>query len=68
MPLSLKRIIKFAHKLDDAYCITSGKDFRLKDHDPGDTGNLGREDKPRAREALKMGVEQLAARKLLMAE
>jgi PPK2 family polyphosphate:nucleotide phosphotransferase len=61
MPLSLKRIIKFAHKLDDAYCVTSGKGFRLKDYDPGDTGNLGREDKPRAKEALKLGVEHLAA-------
>jgi PPK2 family polyphosphate:nucleotide phosphotransferase len=61
MPLSLKRIIKFAHKLDDAYCVTSGKGFHLKDYDPGDTGSLGREDKPRAREALKLGIEQLAA-------
>jgi PPK2 family polyphosphate:nucleotide phosphotransferase len=61
MPLSLKRIIKFAHRIDNAYCVTSGKGFRLKDYDPGDTGKLGREDKPRAKEALKMGVEQLAA-------
>ena len=61
MPLSLKRIIKFAHKLDDAYCVTSGKGFRLKDYDPGDTGKLGREDKPRAKEALKLGIEHLAA-------
>ncbi len=61
MPLSLKRIIKFAHKLDDAYCVTSDKGFRLRDYDPGDTGNLGREDKPRAKEALKLGVEHLAA-------
>ena len=61
MLLSLKRIIKFAHNLDDAYCVTSGKGFRLKDHDPGDTGHLGREDKPRAKEALKLGIEHLAA-------
>jgi len=61
MPLSLKKIIKFAHKLDDAYCVTSGKGFRLKDYDPGDTGKLGAEDKPRAKEALQMGIEQLAA-------
>jgi len=61
MPLSLKRIIKFAHKLDDAYCVTSGKGLRLKDYDPGDTGRLGREDKPRAKEALKLGIEHLAA-------
>jgi PPK2 family polyphosphate:nucleotide phosphotransferase len=61
MPLSLRKVIKFAHKLDDAYCVTSGKGFRLKDYDPGDTGNLGREDKPRAKEALKLGIEHLAA-------
>jgi len=61
MPLSLKRIVKFAHKLDDAYCVPSGKGFRLKDYDPGDTGHLGREDKPRAKEALKLGIEHLAA-------
>jgi PPK2 family polyphosphate:nucleotide phosphotransferase len=61
MPLSLKRIVKFAHRIDNAYCVTSGKGFRLKDCDPGDTGKLGREDKPRAKEALRMGVEQLAA-------
>jgi PPK2 family polyphosphate:nucleotide phosphotransferase len=61
MPLSLKRIIKYAHKLDDAYCVSSGKGFRLKDCDPGDTGRLGDEDKPRAKEALQMGIEHLAA-------
>ncbi|HSC97153.1 MAG TPA: polyphosphate kinase 2 family protein [Burkholderiales bacterium] len=60
MPLSLKQVIKFAHKLDDAYCVTSGKGFRLKDYDPGDTGKLGKEDKPRAKEALRLGIEQLA--------
>jgi PPK2 family polyphosphate:nucleotide phosphotransferase len=61
MPLSLKRVIKFANKLDDDYCVTSGKGFRLKDYDPGDTGSLGREDKPRAKEALRLGIEHLAA-------
>jgi PPK2 family polyphosphate:nucleotide phosphotransferase len=61
MALSLKRVIRFAHKIDNAYCVTSGKGFRLKDYDPGDTGKLGREDKPRAKEALKLGIEHLAA-------
>ena len=69
MPLSLKRIIKYAHKLDDAYCVSSGKGFRLKDCDPGDTGRLGDEDKPRAKEALQMGIEHLAAlQKMLYAQ
>jgi PPK2 family polyphosphate:nucleotide phosphotransferase len=61
MALSLKRIIKFAHKIDNEYCVTSGKGFRLKDYDPGDTGRFSSEDKPRAKEALKLGVEQLAS-------
>jgi PPK2 family polyphosphate:nucleotide phosphotransferase len=61
MQLSLKRIMKFAHKIDDRYCVTSGKGFRLKDYDPGDTGKFGREDKPRAKEALRLGIEHLAA-------
>jgi PPK2 family polyphosphate:nucleotide phosphotransferase len=61
VPLSLKKIIKFAHRIDDAYCVTSGKGFRLRDYDPGDTGDLGKEDKPRAKEALELGIEHLAA-------
>jgi PPK2 family polyphosphate:nucleotide phosphotransferase len=61
VPLSLKQVIKFAHGLDDAYCVTSGRGFGLKDYDPGDTGKLGKEDKPRAKEALRLGIEQLAA-------
>jgi PPK2 family polyphosphate:nucleotide phosphotransferase len=45
----------------DPYRITSGKDFRLKDHDPGDTGGLGSEDKPEARRILASGVERMAS-------
>ena len=37
-----------------------GKDFRLKDIDPADTLKFTSEDKPRAKEALAMGVEALA--------
>ena len=42
------------------YRITDGKDFRLKDHDPGDTAGLESEDKQRARELLARGVDWLA--------
>ena len=42
------------------YCITDGAKFRLKDIDPGDTAGLTSEAKPRAKEALQMGVEALA--------
>jgi PPK2 family polyphosphate:nucleotide phosphotransferase len=42
------------------YRITKGKRFRLKDIDPGDTGGLGSEQKPRARGLLAKGVQWLA--------
>jgi PPK2 family polyphosphate:nucleotide phosphotransferase len=44
----------------DPYRVTDGKKFRLKDHDPGDTGGLGSEDKPEAKRMLANGVERMA--------
>jgi PPK2 family polyphosphate:nucleotide phosphotransferase len=58
--MKLTKIIKTARELASPYCITSGKGFRLKDIDPNDTGGLKSEDKPRAKEALGIGVEALA--------
>jgi PPK2 family polyphosphate:nucleotide phosphotransferase len=51
-----RRIKKFV----SPYRITKGKKFRLKDIDPGDTGGLGSEQKPAAREFLAKGVQWLA--------
>jgi PPK2 family polyphosphate:nucleotide phosphotransferase len=51
---------KRARKFAEPFRITSGKKFRLKDIDPGDTLHLESEDKPRAKEVLAMGVELLA--------
>ncbi len=59
--MKLKEIIKASHELSTPYRITDGEKFKLKDIDPGDTGSLGSEDKPRAKEALQIGVEALAA-------
>ena len=42
------------------YCVTDGEKFRLKDIDPGDTGNVTSEDKPLAKELLEQGVQVLA--------
>jgi PPK2 family polyphosphate:nucleotide phosphotransferase len=42
------------------YRITNGSRFRLRDYDPGDTGKLTAEDKPRAVEALRTGIDVLA--------
>ena len=53
-------IFKKAHKLAKPYCVTDGGDFRLKDISPADTLDLKAEDKPRAQEALAVGVETLA--------
>jgi len=54
------RVIKIARRLSRPYRIGDGHRFRLKDVDPGDTGPLKAQDKPRAKEALQVGVEALA--------
>jgi len=55
-----KDLRKRARKFAEPFRITSGKKFRLKDIDPGDTLHLESEDKPCAKEVLAMGVELLA--------
>jgi PPK2 family polyphosphate:nucleotide phosphotransferase len=55
-----KQLIKRARTFADPYRVTTGKNFRLKDIDPGDTGELDNEDKPAAKEALQLGIEVLA--------
>jgi PPK2 family polyphosphate:nucleotide phosphotransferase len=57
--MKTKKVIKRAAKLAKPFRITNGNKFRLKDIDPGDTGDLKTEDKPRAKEALAMGVDVL---------
>ncbi|MFO1491074.1 MAG: polyphosphate kinase 2 family protein [Kiritimatiellia bacterium] len=47
-------------KISKPHRVTHGKKFRLKDVDPGDTGDLKAEDKPRARAALQQGVQAMA--------
>jgi PPK2 family polyphosphate:nucleotide phosphotransferase len=51
-----KRIAKFI----EPYRITRGRDFRLKDIDPGDTRGIGSDQKDEAKEMLLRGVEWLA--------
>jgi PPK2 family polyphosphate:nucleotide phosphotransferase len=55
----MKNLIKQARKLAKPFRVTDGK-FRLKDMDPDDTLKFTSEDKPRAKEALAMGVDLLA--------
>ena len=42
------------------YVIESGKHFRLKDHDPGDTHQMSSEAKPEAKQLLEAGVARLS--------
>ena len=56
----IKDFIKKARKVSKPFRITDDS-FRLKDIDPADTLKFTSEDKPRAKEALAMGVSVLAA-------
>src|SRR5713226_7408769 len=59
--MKTKEIIKRARKLAKPFRVSKGKDFRLKDVDPGDTLEFTKQaDKPRAKEALANGVLALA--------
>jgi len=58
--MKLKEIIKQSRKLCEPFRVTNGDKFRLKQSDPGDTLWLKTEDKPKAKEALGIGVEALA--------
>jgi len=58
--MKLKEIVKRSKSIAEPYRVTDGKNFRLKDVDPSDTQGLKSEDKPRAKEALRRGVEALA--------
>ena len=55
----MKNMIKKARKLAKPFRVTDDSS-RLKDIDPGDTLDFTSEDKPRAKEALAMGVDVLA--------
>ena len=59
--MKTKEIIENARELARPFRVSKGKDFRLKDVDPDDTLEFTKEaDKPRAKEALAMGVTALA--------
>jgi len=59
--MKTKEIIKRAREFAKPFRISKGKDFRLKDVDPGNTLEFTKEaDKPLAKEALANGVAALA--------
>src|SRR5437660_12509248 len=59
--MKTKEIIKRASELAKPFRISKGKNFSLMDLDPDDSLDFTKEaDKPRAKEALAMGVTALA--------
>jgi PPK2 family polyphosphate:nucleotide phosphotransferase len=59
--LSRKELIQRAKEFSKQFRIKDGKDFKLKDFDPGEDAGLGPEDKPLAKQTLQMGVQALSA-------
>src|ERR1700732_3965810 len=51
---------KRVHEFIEQYVVESGEDFRLKDHDPGDTHDLKSGDKPEAKRLMEEGVVLLS--------
>jgi PPK2 family polyphosphate:nucleotide phosphotransferase len=58
--LDLPGRIRSCHEFSSRYRVTRGKDFRLKDVDPADTGDLASEDKSHAKQLLEVGVQTLS--------
>jgi len=58
--MTIKQLIKRAKKFAEPFRVDDGDKFRMRDVDPGDTLDFGSEDKPRAREALTLGIQALA--------
>jgi len=53
-------LVKRSRKLAKSFRVANGDRFRLKDVDPADTLEFTSEDKPRAKEALALGIDALA--------
>ena len=58
--MNTDKVIKKARKFAKPFRITNGEQFRMKDMDPSDTLHFKSEAKPRAKEALAIGVQALA--------
>lgn len=58
--MKLSHVIKRAEKISRRHRVTDGDAFRLKQHDPGDTGGFGKELREEAATELREGIEALA--------
>jgi PPK2 family polyphosphate:nucleotide phosphotransferase len=56
----MKGLLKNAKKFAAAFRVKDGSQFRLKDHDPGDTLGIKSPDKAEAAQALHDGVSEIA--------
>jgi PPK2 family polyphosphate:nucleotide phosphotransferase len=57
--MKTEQLVEKARQIAEPFRVNKGKDFRLKNVDPGETLGLGSEDKPRAQDALTIGIEAL---------
>lgn len=58
--MKLSKVLSISHDISKPYLVDGRKKFRLKDYDPADTANFTSADKPRAKEALTIGIDALA--------
>jgi PPK2 family polyphosphate:nucleotide phosphotransferase len=58
--MKLNKVLSISHDIAKPYRIDGEKKFRLKDYDPADTAKFTSADKPRAKEALTIGIEALS--------
>ena len=58
--MALEQTVRRLRKFSEPFRVDRGDSFRLRDVDPGDTLHLNSADKPRARDALRAGVEVMA--------
>ena len=58
--MNSKNFLKQAQKYSEAYRVTNGAEFRLKDVDPDDTLDFGPDGKAEAQVALEAGIELLS--------
>jgi PPK2 family polyphosphate:nucleotide phosphotransferase len=55
-----QELLDRARKFVKPYAVTDGAKFRLKDHDPADTGGLKSEDKPLVKDVMQESIHVLA--------
>lgn len=56
--MKFKKLVKEAAEISRPFRVTKGRDFRLKDYDPADTG--GMKDREKAQKTLQNGVQLLS--------